>query len=168
VPWVVPGPGAAGAARMSAPRLQGESVTVVGGGDARLAGSSRSDRGCAYPYRANSETLPSRQRVDVIHISPEALREGCERASDLFRLNRLRAHDEAAASFDAVYHSLGIDSTMRAGLQAALEELVPVKGAPVLEATTLTSMIAGVLVGLLIADSAFPAEEFDLPVVSAP
>jgi hypothetical protein len=36
----------------------------------------------------------------------------------------------------------------------------------VIEATTVVSMVAGVLVGLLIADSSFPADELDLPVVS--
>jgi hypothetical protein len=35
-----------------------------------------------------------------------------------------------------------------------------------LEASTTMSMAAGVLIGLLIADSALPAEEFDLPVIS--
>ncbi len=104
----------------------------------------------------------------MIQISPEALREGCERAHDLFLLNRLRRQEEAAAGFDAVYRALGIDPTMREGLQGALEELVPVKGVPVLEATAVSSMLAGVLVGLLIADSALPVEGLDLPVVPAP
>jgi hypothetical protein len=101
----------------------------------------------------------------VIQISEDALRDGCERAHDLFLLNRLRAHDEAAASFDAVYEALGLDIEMRGALQRALRDLVPVKGVPLIEATTVVSMLAGVLVGLLIADSAFPADEFDLPVV---
>lgn len=101
----------------------------------------------------------------MIQISEGALRDGCERAHDLFLLNRLRAHDEAAASFDAVYEALGLDTEMREGLQRALRELVPVKGVPVIEATTVVSMLAGVLVGLLIADSAFPADKLNLPVV---
>ncbi|HEY1516998.1 MAG TPA: hypothetical protein VGF91_11305 [Solirubrobacteraceae bacterium] len=100
----------------------------------------------------------------MIQISQDALRDGCERAHDLFLLNRLRGHQEAAASFEAVYEALGIDAQMRDVLQRALSDLVPVKGVPVIEATTLVSMLAGVLVGLLIADSSFPAEEFDLPV----
>jgi hypothetical protein len=102
----------------------------------------------------------------VIQISDDALRDGCERAHDLFLLNRLRAHDEAAASFDAVYEALGLDTRMREQLQRALRDLVPVRGVPVIEATTVVSMVAGVLVGLLIADSSFPADELDLPVVS--
>lgn len=101
----------------------------------------------------------------VIRISQHALREGCERAHDLFTLNRLRGHDEAAESFDSVYRALGIDPTMREDLESALHELVPLKGVPALEATSALSMLAGVLVGLLIADSALPVEELDLPVV---
>lgn len=103
----------------------------------------------------------------MIQISPQALQDGCERAHDLFLLNRLRGHHEAERGFDAVYQALGIDHQMREGLQAALEDLVPVKGLPVLEATAAASMLAGVLVGLLIADSALPAEELDLPVAPA-
>jgi hypothetical protein len=103
----------------------------------------------------------------VIRISEDALRDGCERAHDLFLLNRLRAHDEAAASFDAVYSAFGIDAEMRDELRQVLNDLVPFKGAPVIEATAATSMLAGVLVGLFIADSSFPAEELDLPVADA-
>ncbi len=102
----------------------------------------------------------------MIQISEDALRDGCERAHDLFLLNRLRAHNEAAASFDAVYEALGLDPEMREGLERTLRELAPVKGVPVIEAATVVSMLAGVLVGLLIADSAFPADELDLPVIS--
>jgi hypothetical protein len=100
----------------------------------------------------------------VIEISREALREGCDRAHDVFLLNRLREHEDAAAGFDAVYRAHGLDRDMHEGLERALDELVPVKGAPLLEATAVTSMLAGVLVGLLIADSALPSEELDLPV----
>lgn len=103
----------------------------------------------------------------MIQISEDALRDGCERAHDLFLLNRLRGQREAAASFDAVYQALGIDPEMHARLERALRELVPVKGVPIAEATTVVSMLAGVLVGLMIADSAFPAEELDLPVLDA-
>jgi hypothetical protein len=103
----------------------------------------------------------------VIQISEDALRDGCERAHDLFLLNRLRAPDEAAESFEAVYSAFGIEAEKREELRAALHDLVPVKGAPVIEATAVASMLAGVLVGLLIADSSFPAEELDLPVADA-
>jgi len=82
-------------------------------------------------------------------------------------LNRLRAPDQAAAGFAAVYEALGVDCEMRARLEEALRAMVPVKGLPVLEATTLGGMASGVLVGLLIADSALPAEELDLSVFPA-
>jgi hypothetical protein len=103
----------------------------------------------------------------VLQISEQALREGCERARDLFRLNQARDHDAAAASFDAVFDALGLDSAMRARLHDTLVELVPVKGDPLLEANTAISMLAGVLAGLLIADSATPADELDLPVIAS-
>jgi hypothetical protein len=41
-----------------------------------------------------------------------------------------------------------------------------VNGIPLIEATSAQSMLAGVLVGLLIADSTLPAEELELPVTS--
>jgi hypothetical protein len=104
----------------------------------------------------------------VIQVSREALREGCERAHDLFLLNRLRDHDDAAAGFDAVYRAHGIDGEMREELERALDALIPIKGEPLLEATAVTSMLAGVLVGLMIADSTLPVEGLDLPVVPAP
>ena len=100
----------------------------------------------------------------MIQISDHALRDGCERARDLFLLNRLRDHDEASAGMAATYEALGVDSEMREDLRAGLADLVPMKGLPVVEAMTVSSMLAGVLVGLLIADSALPAEELDLPV----
>jgi hypothetical protein len=99
----------------------------------------------------------------MIQISTDALDVGCERARDLFLLNRLRAPDEAAVGFAAVYQALGVDSEMRERLDRALVELVPVQGGPILEATAVGGMRMGVLVGLLIADSALPLEELDLP-----
>jgi hypothetical protein len=41
---------------------------------------------------------------------------------------------------------------------------VPVEGVPALEAVAASSILSGVLVGLLIADSALPSDELDLPV----
>jgi hypothetical protein len=102
----------------------------------------------------------------VLTISPDALRDGCERAQDLFTLNRLRDSADAAESFDAVFEALGFDVEMRKRLQEALADIVPVKGDPLLEASATMSMAAGVLIGLLIADSALPADELDLPVVA--
>lgn len=100
----------------------------------------------------------------MIQISEYALSDGCQRARDLFLLNRLRNHDEAAAGLDATCRALGFDAEMRERLQEALADLVPVKGMPAVEALAAASLVAGVLVGLLIADSSLPAEELDLPV----
>jgi hypothetical protein len=104
----------------------------------------------------------------MIQISPDALDEGCERARDLFLLTRLRASDDAAAGFGAVYQALGVSSEMRERLEKALAELVPVRGVPALEATAVGGMRMGVLVGLLIADSALPLDELDLPITLGP
>lgn len=102
----------------------------------------------------------------MIQVSSDALRDGCDRAHDLFLLNRLRGHEAAAAGFESVFDALGIDSAMRERLQSALADLVPIKGVPAVEAIAEASMLSGVLVGLLIADSATPATELDLPVTS--
>jgi hypothetical protein len=103
--------------------------------------------------------------IALIRISAHALRDGCERARDIFLLSRLRDHDEAAAGLQLTYDALGVDEEMREHLQAALLDLVPLRGLPAVEAMTVGSMLAGVLVGLLIADSASPGEELDLPVL---
>ncbi len=79
-------------------------------------------------------------------------------------LNRLRSEAEAEAGFTATYEALGLDLGMRQRLEEALIRLVPVKGIPALEAASVSSMLAGVLVGLIIADSTLPIEELDLPV----
>jgi hypothetical protein len=102
----------------------------------------------------------------MLQITDQALREGCERVHDLFKLNQARGHEDAAKSFDAVFDALGVDAAKRAHLHDALVELLPVRGDPLLEASTVVSMLAGVLAGLLIADSALPADEFDLPLAS--
>jgi hypothetical protein len=100
----------------------------------------------------------------MLSISDDALREGCERAQDLFKLGRLQASVDAAATFAAVFAALGVDPGMRAELERAVAAIVPVEGAPLLEAATKASMLSGVLLGLLIADSALPSDELDLPV----
>jgi len=101
----------------------------------------------------------------MIRISARALREGCERAQDLFLLNRLRSHDDAVSGFEAAYAAFGLDGEMRERLQDVMRDLLPVNGIPLMECTAVLAMQAGVLVGLLIADSETPAEELDLPVV---
>ncbi|HET8977281.1 MAG TPA: hypothetical protein VFN87_03930 [Solirubrobacteraceae bacterium] len=104
----------------------------------------------------------------MIQISDDALREGCDRARDLFLLNRLRTPEEATAGFDAVFAALGLDEEMRAHLQETLLDLIPLRGIPVVESTAAASLQAGVLVGLLIADSSLPTEELDLPICPQP
>jgi hypothetical protein len=102
----------------------------------------------------------------MLNVTDDSLRAGCDRAHDLFTLNRMRGHEAAADSFDAVFEPLGFDYPMRARLQDTLVDLVPVKGDPMLETSTTMSMAAGVLIGLLIADSTLPADELDLPVTA--
>ncbi len=111
------------------------------------------------------QTSQDRLSFAVIQISNRALREGCERAQDLFLLDRLRSHHAEGIGLDAAYAALGVDAEMREQLQHALKDLVPVEGLPAVEALSVGSMLAGVLVGLLIADSTLPAEELDLPVL---
>jgi hypothetical protein len=98
----------------------------------------------------------------MLSISDEALREGCDRARDLFMLGRLQGAD-AAGTFAAVFAALGVDPRMRADLERAVADIVPVQGAPALEAAATAAMLSGVLIGLLIADSALPSDELDLP-----
>ncbi len=100
----------------------------------------------------------------MIRISDDALRDGCDRARDLFLLNRLRTPEEALTGFDGAFNALGLDADMRARLQETLMDLLPVRGVPMMESMAVASLQAGVLVGLLIADSTLPAEEMDLPV----
>src|SRR5438105_3957192 len=102
----------------------------------------------------------------MLNVSEQALREGCERAQDLFHLNRLQGAEAAAGSFTAVFYALGIDEEMRTQLERALVDMVPVSGIPLVQANIALSMLSGVLVGLLIADSAMPADEIDVPLTS--
>jgi hypothetical protein len=101
----------------------------------------------------------------VLNVSPQALREGCDRANDLFTLSRLQGIGAGGETLSAVMGSLGLDETMRADLEHAVVDLLPIKGVPSLEATAAAAMLSGVLVGLLIADSTLPpGDELDLPV----
>ena len=101
----------------------------------------------------------------MLSISDDALREGCERARDLFMLSRLQDPGSAAETFTSAFEALGIDLEMRVDLERALGDLVPLEGLPALEAAAKASMLSGVLVGLLVAASALPRDELDLPVV---
>src|SRR4051794_39018358 len=99
----------------------------------------------------------------MLSISGEALRDGCDRARDLFLLGRLQGPGAASETFTAVFEALGVDAEMRAELERAAADLVPVEGVPALEAAAAASILSGVLVGLLIADSALPRDELDPP-----
>ena len=101
----------------------------------------------------------------MLEISREALREGCERAQDLFRLNRLQGPAAAAQTTEDVFGALGIDADMREDLARAVADLIPVNGVPALEQAATTAMLAGTLVGLLIADATTPSGELDVPVL---
>jgi hypothetical protein len=101
----------------------------------------------------------------MLHISEEAMREGADRAADLFRLERLSSHEAAAAVVDGLWNAFGIGPEQRQVLVTRLAELLPVSGAPELEASASWGLAAGVLVGLLMADSATPLDALgDLPV----
>jgi hypothetical protein len=100
----------------------------------------------------------------VLSISPEALQMGCDRARDLFLLNRLQGPEAAAGTVAAVFDALGMDDEMRDELARALADIVPVNGHPALEAAASSALLAGALVGLLIADGAMPGDELDVPV----
>jgi hypothetical protein len=98
----------------------------------------------------------------MLSVSEEALRDGCDRARDLFLLGRLQG-GAAAETFTAVFEALGVDADMRAELERTAADLVPVEGVPAIEAAAAASILTGVLAGLLIADSALPRDELDLP-----
>ena len=100
----------------------------------------------------------------MLTVSDQALRDGCDRARDVFLLSRLRGLGTGAETLTALFEALGVDTDMREELERAVSDLVPVSGAPTLEAVAAASMVSGVLVGLLIADSALPSDELDLPV----
>src|SRR3954471_811039 len=114
----------------------------------------------------------------MLEISHEALREGCDRARDLFLLNRLQGPAAATQTTEGVFEALGLDADMREDLARALADILPVDGMPVLEAAASTGMLAGVLGaaawggvlggvvgGLLTADATTPSDELALPIV---
>src|SRR3954452_3240326 len=101
----------------------------------------------------------------MLEISHEALREGCDRARDLFLLNRLQGPAAATQTTEGVFEALGIDAEMREDLGRALAALLPVAGMAGAAAAAASGMLAGVLGGRLIADAATPSDEPDLPIV---
>src|SRR4051794_25812369 len=103
----------------------------------------------------------------MLSITDEALREGCERARDLFLLGRLQGPDAGRETMTAVFEALGLDDAMRGELERTAADILPVEGAPALEAVAAASVLSGVLVGLLVAASALPPDDLDLPVTRA-
>lgn len=90
----------------------------------------------------------------LLKIDDDARREGLERAADLFKLHRLSDRENAGELVSAVFANFGIDADAHADLCAAVSDMLPIAGEPVTEALMASSMCAGVLVGLLIADAA--------------
>ena len=101
----------------------------------------------------------------MLHISDEALREGSERARDLFALGRLSSQEDAAEVFQRLWTAFGIGPEKLQELLDELAQIMPISGVPEIEAPLSWGLTAGVLVGLIIADSATPLDELgDLPI----
>jgi hypothetical protein len=104
----------------------------------------------------------------VLSISEQAMRDGAERACDLFRLGRLSSPADAEAAFTGLWGAFGIGPEQQRALAEYLADLLPISGVPEVEAPMTWGLAAGVLVGLLIADSATPLDAFgDLPVFTS-
>jgi hypothetical protein len=97
----------------------------------------------------------------MLQISDEALQQGMDRARDIIVLNRLRGHDDGQAAFTALWKAFGLGDEQRAEMEERLRDMLPVSGIPGVEIPATIGMVAGVLVGLLIADSASPLDELD-------
>jgi hypothetical protein len=100
---------------------------------------------------------------DMLTVDDETLRMGLERAGDLFRLHRLSAFVDAEAMASAVFANFGLDDEKRELLIEALVDMLPITGDSVVQGLMASSMCAGVLVGLLIADAAVPAGPGAIP-----
>ena len=104
----------------------------------------------------------------MLNIPEQALHEGAQRACDLFRLGRLRPQEDAERSFQALWRAFGVSPEQQEELVGYLMDIVPVTGAPEVEGPIAWGLVAGVLVGLLIADSATPLDALgDLPVIAS-
>jgi hypothetical protein len=96
-------------------------------------------------------------------VDDENLRLGLDRASDLFRLHRLSGFVDAEALEVAVFDNFGIDEERRGKLVQSLVDMLPVTGDPLAQGLMASSMCAGVLVGLLLAQAALPAAADTVP-----
>jgi hypothetical protein len=99
----------------------------------------------------------------MLRVDDETLREGLDRAADLFKLHRLSTHDDAELLAAAVFANYGIDEIRHRELMVSLVEMLPVSGDPLAEGLMASSMSAGVLVGLLIANAALRSEAEAVP-----
>lgn len=103
----------------------------------------------------------------MLNIPEQALRDGSERACDLFRLGRLSSPQDAEAALAALWRAFGIGPGQLQQLSDYLSDIVPISGVPEIEAPMSWGLAAGVLVGLLIADSAMPLDALgDLPILA--
>jgi hypothetical protein len=99
----------------------------------------------------------------MLQIDHPTLREGLARAEDLLKLHRLSSPEEAQELASAVLGNFGIDELGRIEMNDALRQMLPIQGDPVVETVMTSSMLSGVLVGLLIAGAALRVEPGAIP-----
>jgi hypothetical protein len=99
----------------------------------------------------------------MFQIDDETLRVGLDRAADLLKLHRLSSRQESEELAASVYANFGIDDDRRSELIEALIEMLPISGDPMAEALMASAMSAGVLVGLLIANSSIDTDSDAVP-----
>lgn len=99
----------------------------------------------------------------MLNIDDQTLREGLDRAADLFKLQRLSTHDDAEVLAASVYANFGLDEGRRLELIESLIDMLPISGDPLAEGLMASAMSAGVLVGLLIAHAGLGADPDALP-----
>lgn len=99
----------------------------------------------------------------MLQIDDQTLREGLDRAEDLFKLQRLSALEDAEELPAAVFANFGIDEHRRDELTQSLVEMLPISGDPLAEGLMTSSMCAGVLIGLLLANAAMEADPDAVP-----
>ncbi len=99
----------------------------------------------------------------MLFIDRESLRTGLDRAIDVFRLHRLSRSVDAEAMATTAFAGFGVGEDELLVIAQAMRDLLPATGDPLLESLIASSMGAGVLVGLLIADAASPATDSRVP-----
>jgi hypothetical protein len=99
----------------------------------------------------------------MLNIDDQTLREGLDRAADVLLLHRLSSHEDADRLAASVYANFGLDERLRIELIESLLEMLPISGDPMAEGLMASSMSAGVLVGLLIANAAMGTDPDAIP-----